>query len=153
MPATLMYNLAKGDSLEKQQLRHLRVELMFDNGPDISEFFFHNYRHEIPNFPKLERCDVLVTEGLRRWGYHLLDMYWGACLIDNVRMIDAKTGEWINGVTAGPYVDYLDTSYGSYPEYGYVRVDIHWDEKEDAEERYEAMMRMKGPLPRIDLNY
>ena len=73
--------------------------------------------------------------------------------MDNVRMIDMKTGKWINGVTARPYLDYLDTSYGKTREY--VRIDIYWDEEGDAEERCEAMMKIKDylPLPRIDLNY
>jgi hypothetical protein len=60
-----------------------------------------------------------------------------------------KTGEWSNAATAGPYRDYLDTGHGESKDY--QRIDDDSDEEEDAEEIYEMMMKMKGPLPRIDL--
>jgi hypothetical protein len=81
------------------------------------------------------------------------DMYWGACPENNVRIIDAKTGRWISADTAGPYLDWMDTGRGKTRDY--QRIVDYWNEEdeEEVEERYNAMMKMKEPLPQIDLDY
>ncbi|EFQ89198.1 hypothetical protein PTT_14627 [Pyrenophora teres f. teres 0-1] len=151
MDSYLMKELVEEDSLEKQEVRHLRLESMSASGWDASGFFYHDHAHKIRHFPKLERCDVLVNDGLYDWGVFVMEIYWGTVPRSNVRIIDAKTGEWINSVTAGPYLDYLDTGHGEHRNY--VRTVDGYDGEEDGEERYEALMKMKEPLPRIDLNY
>lgn len=152
MNSACMGELADGQRLEKKQVRHLRIGLLHDSGWDQSEYFFYTNSGKIRHFPKLERCDVLVNDGLYVWGNFIKEMYWGAaCPKNNVRVIDAKTGEFLNAKTAGPYQDYLDTSYGRTKEF--IREDSDWDD-EDADERYEVMMKeMKTPLPRINLDY
>jgi hypothetical protein len=148
MSSDLMSRLAIHDDSKKKGIRHLRLELMAD-GWDLSEFFFHDYSHSIRDFPNLESCDILIDDGLYNWAQFIEEGYWGTCPDSNVRIVDAKTGEWISAVTAGPYRDYLDTGHGESRDY--QRIVDYWDEEEDAEERYEALMKMKAPLPRMNL--
>jgi hypothetical protein len=89
--------------LEKNRVKHLRIALSHELGWDLSEFFFHDYSYKIRDFPQLKSCDVLVNDGPYYWGNFIKETDWGACQQSNVRIIDAKTGEWINAETAGPY--------------------------------------------------
>lgn len=157
-----MWGLVEEDHPERNKIRHLKIEFVTGNALEDeldyeSEFFYHEYRHHIRNLPKLESCDVLVNGDLRDWGSSFSEMYWGTCPESNVRMIDAKTGEWIDMDTAGPYLDWMDNCMGIDPDEGpvYTRIDDFWDEEneEDVATRYNAMMKMKEGLPRIDLNY
>jgi hypothetical protein len=157
MSSSLMIQLTKEDSLEKKEIRHLRLELI-SNGWDMSEFFYHEDAGHVRGFPELERCDVLVNDGLNSWGDFIKDMYWGACPKSNVRFVDAKTGDWIDVESDGPYQDYRDNYIGI--DLGeptvYTRIDDDWDEEdeEDVRKRHEAMMRIKREgLPRINLHY
>jgi hypothetical protein len=155
MDSTLS-ELAEGASLEKKESRHFRLELMSDSW-DLSESFYHVHSYLIRDFPKLEHCDVLVYDGLRNWGEFIKDRYWGACPKNNVRFIDAKTGEWIDIESDGPYQDYSNNYIGI--EIGeepvYTRIDDDWDEENEdhVKERYQAMMKIREGLPRIDLNF
>jgi hypothetical protein len=156
MTSSLMSQLAKGDSLEKREIQHFRLDLMSDTW-DLSESFYYYHSHRIRDFPKLERCDILVYDGLRNWGEFIKDTYWGACQKSNVRFIDAKTGEWIDVESDGPYQDYRDNyigiDMGEVPVY--TRIDDDWDEENEdhVQKRYEAMIKIREGLPRIDLNY
>lgn len=93
MDSTLMSQLAEGDSLEKKEIRHFRLELMSGTVWNLSEHFYHYHSSVIRNFPKLERCDILVYDGLRDWAGFIKQRSWGACPNSKVRFIDAKTGE------------------------------------------------------------
>lgn len=148
-----MSEIAGSNRAEKTEITRLRVELVDQKGWDESESFYHDYSDRFRDFPKLEGCDVLVTDGLRVWGSLIEERYWGACPPSNVRVVDANTGEWIDEKTTGPYADWIDTSGGEGE--GYLRIEEFWDEEdeEDVQARYEAMMKMREPLPRIDLNY
>jgi hypothetical protein len=154
MLGSVMSVLVEEDRTEKNEIRRLRIEFVTENGiGDESEFFFHNYSHRFRDFPKLNGCDVLVTDGLHTWAHYMKDLYWGVCPRSNVRIIDAKTGEWIDEDTAGPYQDWIDCDRGQTRDY--QRIDDYWDaeDEEDVAKRYEAMKKMHEPLPRIDLNY
>jgi hypothetical protein len=144
------------DSLEKTEFRHFRLEV-FNNTYDVSELFFHYHSHRIRDFPKLERCDVLVDDGLRNWDQFIERA--GPQIY--MRFVDAKTGEWFDAESEGPYMDYMDNFCGL--EHGlehgldisYTRIDDNWDEEneEDVKNRYEAMIKMKDEgLPRINLD-
>jgi hypothetical protein len=156
MDSTLMGQLAKGDSVEKNEIRHFRLELMSD-GWDLSESFYHFHSHLIRNFPRLERCDILVHDGLCNWCRFIEDGYWGSCPKSNVRFIDAKTGEWIDVESDGPYEDYSGNYIGIEidEEPVWSRIVDDWDEENEdhVKERSEAMMKIREGLPRIDLNY
>ena len=110
-----------------------------------------------PYFPKLKRCDVLVDDGLRRW--HDIVGCGGSEIY--IRMVDAKSGEWFDEESEGPYMDYCDNSCALDREHDlddiwYTRNDYEWDEEneEDVRMRYEAMVKIKEEgLPRIDLKY
>ncbi|KAA8618518.1 hypothetical protein A1F94_005979 [Pyrenophora tritici-repentis] len=151
MDSYLIKELVKEDSLEKQEVRYLRLELMSFSGWDASDFFYHDHSRRIRHFPKLERFDVLVNDGLYNWGHCVMEINWGAIPRSNVRIIDAKTGQWIHPVSAGLYLDCFDTSHGGTRDY--IRIVDGYDEEKDGEERYQAMVKMKEPLPQIDLNY
>jgi hypothetical protein len=146
--------LVEEDGLEKNEIRRLRVELTIDGKEDdyADEFFFHNHSHRIRDLPKLEACDVLVNQ-IYDWAHYSRDMYWGACPKSHVRYIDVSTGEWVSEDTAGPYIDWIDTNRGESRDY--QRIIDEWDEEdeEDVKQREEALMKMKEPLPRIDLDY
>jgi hypothetical protein len=149
MNGAFMNDLVTGQRLEKNKVRHLRVELVHDFGWDESESFFHDYSHKIRVFPKLQSCSILVNDGLYSWVQFVKQMYWGVCPQKNVQIVDAKTGEWINATTAGAYGDYVDTNYGATRDF--IREDADWDE-EDTEERYEEMMAtMRESLQRLEL--
>ncbi|KAH7408773.1 hypothetical protein DE146DRAFT_647137 [Phaeosphaeria sp. MPI-PUGE-AT-0046c] len=162
MLGSVMWGLVEEDHPERNEIRHIKIELatgnaLYDELDYELEFFYHNYRHHICHLPKLGSCDVLVNGDLHFWGSSISEMYWGTCPRSNVRMIDAKTGEWIDMDTAGPYLDWMDNYMGIDPEEGpiYTRMDQFWDEEdeEDVATRYNAMMKMKEGLPRVDLNY
>jgi hypothetical protein len=153
MLGSVMHDLMDYNCVGMNEIRRLRIKLGVERDSYESEFFCHIYNYRIRELPKLEGCDVLVYDGLYRWGDLIEDTYWGVCPECNVRIIDAKTGEWIGADTAGPYMDWIDTSRGETTSY--VRLDRNWDEEneEDVEARYNTMMKMKDPLPRIDLNH
>ena len=135
--------------LERDEVRHLRIELVDEQGRDESEFFYHNYVYKLRDFPKLESCNLLVGNGLLpEWTDFIKDMYWGACPRGNVRIVDGKTGEWIDEETSGAYQDYVDSNGGENENYTRVV-----DDEEEEEGRMEAMKRLQIPLPRIDLDY
>lgn len=147
MNGAFMNDLVTGQMVEKNEVRHLRLELVHDSGWDESESFFHDYSHKIRGFPKLQSCSILVNDGLYSWVQFVKQMYWGVCPQNNVQIVDAKTGEWIDATTAGAYGDYVDTNYGATRDF--IREDPDWDE-EDTEERYEEMMAtMRESLPRL----
>ena len=148
-----MSELAKEDGLEKNEIRRLRIELVDENRNDESESFYHDHSDRFRYFPKLDGVDVLVPDSLFYWGRIFEETYWGACPESNIRIINTKTGEWINEQTAGPYLDWIDTGHGKTRDY--KRIDDNWDEEdeEDVAERYKSMMKMQEPLPQIDLNY
>lgn len=58
--------------------------------------------------------DILVYNELRRWTDLCIDHGWGACPKENIRIIDGKTGEWIDYETSGAYEDNLDTNGGEH---------------------------------------
>ncbi|OAL50072.1 hypothetical protein IQ07DRAFT_587751 [Pyrenochaeta sp. DS3sAY3a] len=153
LPGSIMSRLNHISSAERTEIMRLRVELVREDGWDESESFFHFYSHQFRYFPKLEGCDVLVPDGLREWASLIEETYWGTCPQRNVRIVDANTGEWIDERTAGPYADWVDTSGGEGGDY--QRIDEYWDEEDEeyVQARYEEMMKMREPLPRIDLNY
>lgn len=149
----LIQELVEGISIEMGKIRHLRIELVHEQGWDLSEDLFYKHSRQIRYFPLLRGCDVPVEDGLAHtWTAFIYDTYWGACPRGNVRMIDAQTGEWIDGNICGPYQDYIDTNGGETRNYVRDTFDPEWGEKDD-DERYEAMRRIQIPLPRINLNY
>lgn len=109
------------------------------------------------NFPFYKAATSWSAIAYRIGGSFIDETYWGVCPKSNVRIVDAKTGEWIDIDSAGPYVDWMDNRMGIDPDDGpvYTRIDDFWDaeDEEDVKNRYEAMMKMKDGLPRIDLNY
>jgi hypothetical protein len=95
------------DSLEKAEFRHFRVEVFsIISAYDISESFFHHYSRGIRDFPKLERCDILVDDGLHTWD-QFTEHAGGPKIY--VRIVDAKTGERFDEESEGPYMDYRIT--------------------------------------------
>jgi hypothetical protein len=74
------------DSLEKTEIRHFRLEV-FNNLYDASELFFHYHSHRLCDFHKLERCEVLVDDGLHNWD----QCCWKAGPKVYMRFVDAKT--------------------------------------------------------------
>ncbi|KAH7080791.1 hypothetical protein FB567DRAFT_531744 [Paraphoma chrysanthemicola] len=156
MNSSIVLDLVKGDCLERQEIRHLRLELGSAHGLDESDSFYHDYSGKIRNFQKLQRCDILVHDSLYGWGFFIDETYWGACPKENVRLIDSKTGEWIDAKTTRPYLDYHDTNGGKLKDF--ARIPIYhveeWEEEEEYAERWAEMMEVgTNPLPRIDLNY
>ncbi|KAF2820196.1 hypothetical protein CC86DRAFT_360760 [Ophiobolus disseminans] len=135
MESTLMKEIAKDDNPERNGIRHLRLQLEDDiYGFDMSEFFFHDHQYKIRYFPNLRSCDVWVIDGLSNWVEVVMIGYWGSLPTKNIRIVDAKTGEWIDAESAGPIVS------------------DWWNEEEDGEERFKALMKIKDGLPRVDLD-
>lgn len=142
-------NIPSGSSQEKHVIRHLQLEFEVSWG---SSLFSRSYSHrEVPDFPALETCDVIVRDGLYAWAPTVRNGRWAGrwgkeCY---VRVVDRETGEWIDTATAGAYKDWVDTDHGAnmdFDEEGGAR------SGEDKDERYEKMMvAMRNPLPRIDL--
>ncbi|KAF2000915.1 hypothetical protein P154DRAFT_434114, partial [Amniculicola lignicola CBS 123094] len=87
---------------------------------------------KIKDFPVLETFDLLVYDNLCNGTDLIKDTFWRACPSENVRIVDAKTGEW--------YIS---------------RLHRHWTIVEDWEEegRIEAVKRLQIPFPRIDLEH
>lgn len=149
---SLMSDLSETPIPERTTITYLRIELSIAGHDwDDPEWFYHSYSQKFRHFPSLQRCDVLVDDGLYNWGDFIDETYWGTCPKSNVRMIDAKTGEYIDKTTAGPYLDWIDTGRGEVTNY--TRIDDCWDEEdeEDVKQRWEAMMGMKKGLPRVEL--
>lgn len=144
-----MAGLAQSDpsSVAKSQLMHLRIEVPAYE----EEFFYHTFSAMIHYFPCLASVDILVSGDLFHWARFIEETYWGTCLASPVRIIDTTTGEWVDERTAGAYVDWIDTGRGETRDY--KRIDDYWDEnnEEDVADRWEAMMRFREGLPRIQL--
>lgn len=163
-----MDDVVQSDSVERNGIQHLRIILESDNKEkwDLSDSFFHNHAHEIRNFPSLTSCDVLVIDGLIQWTKLIEEKYWGNCPTKNVRVLDAKTGEWIDQDTGGPWQNWLNSSRGTDRE-GYTRImpEVWWEEVDendpryererceelDGDERWEKLMRLKDRVPRMDV--
>jgi hypothetical protein len=142
-----MYEYVEREHVEKNMIRYLRIVLEDEKGWDESESFFHSYSYVIRDFTMLERCDVLLAI-LREWVTFLRVSYWGAlCLKSNVRMTDAKTGDWINGDSSQAYSDYFDSGRREYKDNL-----LYEDEDEDWEwdVRFEALIKVL-PLTRVVL--
>ncbi|KAH7080790.1 hypothetical protein FB567DRAFT_113089 [Paraphoma chrysanthemicola] len=157
--SNLVPGLIAADGVEKREIQHLRLELMADLGgksvEEDPEWFFHFHSHKIRDFPRLHYCDILVNDGLRNWAMFIAESFWSpSCPKEHVRMVDAKTGEWIDIVTSRPWVDWIETHGGEYREFC---TDSGWNaeiEAEEFEDRWEEMMTIGSkPLPRIDLRY
>ena len=136
---------------ERDVVRHLRIELMNEQGLDETDSFYDNDVYKLRDFPKLESFSLLVADGLApQWTDFIKEMSWGACPRGNVRIVDGTTGEWIDEETGGVYQDYVDTAGGRNDDY--TRVVDDEDEEEKAA-RAEAVRRLEMPLPRMDLDY
>lgn len=153
MNSWLMDELAGGNSIEKREIRHLRIDIHEPAWYQPKEFY-HNHSSKIRNFPNLNRFDLLVNDGICSWTSFFEDMYWGACPRENGRIVDAKTGEYVDATTCGAYQDYVDTDKGSKREYtrDLMCYDVDWLGP-DGDERFEAMQKFSVPLPRTDLDY
>lgn len=144
--------LSEENLLERDEVRHLRIELVSEQGLDETESFYDNHVYKLRDFPKLESFNLLVSNGLSpQWTDFIKETYWGACPRGNVRIVDGKTGEWIDEETSGAYQDYVDTNGGENDDY--TRVVDDEEEEEEEERRVEAMKRLQISLPRIDLDY
>ena len=95
----MMYN-----HVEVNKIRRLRIILRFKDESEESASFDHIYSHRICDLPKLEGCDIWVNV-LFTWRRLIEETYWESCPKNNVRIIDRKTGEWIDADTAGSYLD------------------------------------------------
>lgn len=141
--------LSEDRLLERDVVRHLRIELINEQGLDETDSFYNNHVYKLSDFPKLESFSLLVGNGLSpQWTDFIKETFWGACPRGNVRIVDGKTGEWIDEETSGAYQDYVDTNGGRNDEYTRAV-----DDEEEEEARAEAVKRLKIPLPRIDLDY
>ncbi|KAL5353861.1 hypothetical protein ACLOAV_001905 [Pseudogymnoascus australis] len=141
--------LSKENILERDKVRHLRIELINEQGLDESDSFYYNDVRRLPDFPKLESFSLLVGDRLSpQWTDFIKETYWGACPRGNVQIVDGETGEWIDEETSGAFQDYIDSDGGRNNDYTRI-VDDEWEEEGSAE----AVKRLQMPLPRIDLDY
>jgi hypothetical protein len=147
------------DTTEKDVIQHMRINLMHDYKEYGAEFFFYNHSYRIRDFPSLQHVDIMVEGGLHCWTKLIVENYWGACPMANVRIVDGGTGEWICEDTCGVYADWLDSravlnrENGDIADIWFTRVveDEDGEDKKDIfEQRVEAVKRFKG-LPKMDL--
>lgn len=89
---------------------------------------FWNSGHLISDFVNLKSCCILVDD--IKWEAMtqiLREFYWGKIPKANMRMLDARTREWIDLEVADPSRDYLDTVVGDF-EFQYA-----WNERRQPE--------------------
>lgn len=146
----MMNKLAKSNSLTRNEIQHLRIDMMHDRGWNQSDNFYYDDSHNIRSLPMLRRVDILLHESIAHpWTDFVKERYWGACPRDDVRIVDARTGEWIDAQTSGPYQGCLDTNGGEHKDHvREIDYGLQWEEA-DGEDRSEVMMEMKDPLPRM----
>ncbi|KAH7412382.1 hypothetical protein BKA64DRAFT_658747 [Cadophora sp. MPI-SDFR-AT-0126] len=133
--------------LPKESIKHLRVELVDNEGKQINEDWMTYYKHEFDNFPRLETVDLLVPDELRFYAEHIDETYFGNCKKENVRVVSIETGEWIDEGTSAAYWDYIE-SWGGTDLGGMTRM-----AEETLEERLEDIKKLEMPRPRIALDY
>ncbi|OBT86699.1 hypothetical protein VE02_04634 [Pseudogymnoascus sp. 03VT05] len=121
--------LSEESLLENDKIRHLRTELVNEQGLDESPSFYHYHVNKVRYFPKLESFNLL-----------------GTCPSGNVWIVNADTGEWIDEETSGVYQDYIDTNWGMHDDYTWVVDD---EEEVEKKVRMEAVKRLQIPLPRM----
>lgn len=68
-------NLSEGNLLERDKIRHLRIELKKEPRSFVTDYPYHIYVHKLASFPKLERFDVLVGNGLHQWTNFIKETY------------------------------------------------------------------------------
>ncbi|KAH6725073.1 hypothetical protein BKA61DRAFT_42778 [Leptodontidium sp. MPI-SDFR-AT-0119] len=133
--------------LPRESIKHLRIELVDNEGKEVNEEWMFDYKHEFFNFPRLESVDLLVPEELRFYAEYIDETYFGNCKKENVRVVSIETGEWIDEKTCAPYWDYIESQGGTDPG-GMTRI-----AEETLEERFEDIKKLEMPRPRIALDY
>ncbi|KAH8724882.1 hypothetical protein GQ44DRAFT_617151 [Phaeosphaeriaceae sp. PMI808] len=106
MLSSYMNDLVSRTSLEGEGARHLRIELLRPDGRDDSEDFYHEHCNRICEFPGMPFTHLILPKGITDSFpcTTLIDgIYFGSCPKSNIRIINAKTGEWIDEETSGPY--------------------------------------------------
>lgn len=102
--------LSEGKLPECDEVRRLWIELLSEQGWDESQGFCDYGIYKLEDFPKLERFNLLVDNGLGQWTNFIDRTNWGACPRGNVRIVDGNTGEWIDEETSTAYQYYLDVA-------------------------------------------
>jgi hypothetical protein len=139
-----MAELSKGSSDGKNNIKHLRLQLVSPTALDESETFFDKYMHCISDLPSLQSCEVLVDDFME-WGHTIIEVSWGTCPRSGVRFVDKKTGENITPENSGAYSDWIETEGGTWGYFLSVR-DEAWNLDYNEEARAEAMVEMKEGL-------
>jgi hypothetical protein len=147
---TIFWGLAR---LPVGYIKHLRIELVDDDGKDTEEDWFNHHLAELRDFPKLKTVDLLVLRELSAYApQHLEDGYFRTCDESvEIRIANISTGEWIDNGTAGPYRDYIESSGGEDLD-AMTRV-VDWDDEEFVRERIEDIKQLQMPRPRLNLDY
>jgi hypothetical protein len=79
MYSMLMVELVKGNNIEKEAVRHLRIELEDVLGHDQLELFYyyHNHSHTVCYLPGLDSYDALVNDELAHsWTTFIEERCW-----------------------------------------------------------------------------
>ncbi|ORY17403.1 hypothetical protein BCR34DRAFT_610876 [Clohesyomyces aquaticus] len=151
----MRYRLLKNENdnpVWREDIRHLRIDLVDEQGFDETEMFYYHYAYVIYNIARLESFDILVGNGLAQWTDFIKESSWRAFFRKNVRIVDRKTGEWIDEGTSPVYQDYVDTNWGENDHFTrVVEEDYEGHPEEDDESRFQAIKRLQMPLPRINL--
>ncbi|RDL34592.1 uncharacterized protein BP5553_07720 [Venustampulla echinocandica] len=133
-------------------IKHLRIELVDEEGKEVEEDWWYHHKALLRDFPKLKSVDLLVPLELRFYGQYIEDAYFGTCDRKNVRIVNMSTGEWFDDETAGPYIDYIESWGGEHLDC-MTRL-VEWDvDEESRKERVEDMKQLQMPRPRINLDY
>ncbi|KAL5315446.1 hypothetical protein ACEPPN_016314 [Leptodophora sp. 'Broadleaf-Isolate-01'] len=136
-------------AIPMSEVKHLRIELVDDQGKEIEERWIDDYKEELRNFPKLVSVDLLVPEELRFYARYMEDNYFGTCLLKDVRIASIYTAEWIDEETWRQYWDYIESRGGTDLDC-MTRLP---DDDETYESRLEDMKNIQMPRPRINLDY
>jgi hypothetical protein len=154
MPSSLMAKLSKGSGDGKENIKHLRLQLVSPTGSDESETFFDKYMHCIGDFPNLQSCEVLVDD-LKEWGNTMIDVFGRPGIKSVMSFVDKKTGEYITAENSEAYVDWTETEGGTRGARGelFSVRDEAWSLDYDEKARTKAMMEMKDGLPRIGVEW
>jgi hypothetical protein len=129
----------------RDAIEHLRIELVNATGADESGAFFYEHQYKLRYFAKLNQFDLSVSGGiLYPWTRIFEDTQWGSCPVENVRVVIAVTGEYVDVETSRLWEDYQRNREGG----GGPPL---FDRNASADEIRERSRRPRLPLPQIDL--
>ncbi|KAF3001488.1 hypothetical protein E8E13_008738 [Curvularia kusanoi] len=102
MHGSLVSELVEEKGLEVSEIRHLRVDLIDEDGWDEHLWFYHRFAFKTENFPALQSLSVFINKVAVEWLHFVTTtdpkppfsgIYWVPCSPEEIEFVDDKSRE------------------------------------------------------------